>query len=534
MYIPECRVAYHHKDGRIYSGNLKTSGLRARVFDRSGEISVTIDPPEPVRLISFTVSFHWTCEADERFFMNGFRSDSPCRERSRDNRAALLPSRMRKLLRVSAAASLFSKYDINNGSPMGVSYCYFRTARNVYRLAASDDDSNGYTIFQYDERDSRLYVSKDVEGVDVRPGEYRLMGIRIYDGDGDRVFDSWLGQLGVSPIRACGPEDGLCTAHLGAAVDYGSVIEAADGMKRLGEKAGLLAIYGGWQKAVGDWEPCDGKFASGMRKLTDEIHGKGLLTAIWFAPFAASRHSELLKEHPDRLLRDASGQTVVSPMNHDLAALDLQRTDVRDHIGHTFEKFTHEWGFDYVIAGDLYMAGLVPQKGHSRAREMYDAMTFLREAAGDTPIIAADVPLMPAFGLVEYCLLSTGARHTVLPEKASVRAVKDAVSAEKSECDCLYRRHLDGRAWISVPQELQCDVGGSGIKRELRRNRVLVRSMAGGLRMICGDIPADGGSFAEIVGAESGNRTLRRVFDKDRHTYADYSEGDEVKTVRIY
>jgi hypothetical protein len=48
-------------------------------------------------------------------------------------------------------------------------------------------------------------------------------------------------------------------------------------------------------------------FPRGMKWLADEIRNAGFVPGIWVAPFAANENSQLAREHPEFLLRNAAG-----------------------------------------------------------------------------------------------------------------------------------------------------------------------------------------------------------------------------------
>lgn len=534
MYIPECTITYLHKDGRQYSGNLKSSGLRAQVHDRNGEISVSINPMEQVSLVSFTMSFHWICETDERFFMNGFRSDSPCMETSRDNKLSRLPAILKRHLRVSTAARLFGTYDINNGSPMGFSYCYFRTSRNNYRLVASLSDRNGYTVFQYDGPDSTIYISKDVEGICLNPGEYKLMNVKIYDGTEDVVFAQWFDDLGL-PKMDVAPMGGYSTMAMGNHVDGLGINEALSGLAPLHQQDGMFLVAEGWNQTKGDWMPAPYRFPEGMAQVAKNIHSAGLKAALWITPFSVDRRSQLAADHRDWIKRDRNNKIVNSPMDANLVALDVSRADVRDYIRRLIDTVIGKWGFDVLVAGDLYMAGIVPEEGHSRAEAMYNAIDTLRELAGDTPILAEDVPLMPAFGKVEYCHISTGTTVTSKTAFRSVRALVDYFTPDRSVLGALFRRQLSGRAWVNTPKEYSLLSHGGRPGRDSLRANAIVSGMIGMPQLIIDNATLYDEKQQELVrqNMQGTERKIRRVYDVKRQVVVEYSEGENLCTVRL-
>ena len=82
---------------------------------------------------------------------------------------------------------------------------------------------------------------------------------------------------------------------------------------------------------------------------------------------------------------------------------------------------------------------------------MCRAMDYLREWCGDGMILGCGVPLMPAFGKVEYCRIGPDASlewdGTFIQRNASL----EYPSTKNAILDTFYRRGLDGRAFLNDP-----------------------------------------------------------------------------------
>lgn len=81
------------------------------------------------------------------------------------------------------------------------------------------------------------------------------------------------------------------------------VIGTLDKVAELGFR--WVDVDDGYQIAEGDWET-NSRFPGGdrdMRRLTDEIHRRGMYAKLWWAPLAADPGTRVLREHPEMLLR---------------------------------------------------------------------------------------------------------------------------------------------------------------------------------------------------------------------------------------
>ena len=79
---------------------------------------------------------------------------------------------------------------------------------------------------------------------------------------------------------------------------------------------------------------------------------------------------------------------------------------------------------------------------------MCDAVELLRECCGDKLILGCGVPLMPAFGKVDYCRIGA---DIALEWEHKKHIHREDVSTPHAVCNTIFRRHLDGRAWKNDP-----------------------------------------------------------------------------------
>ena len=79
---------------------------------------------------------------------------------------------------------------------------------------------------------------------------------------------------------------------------------------------------------------------------------------------------------------------------------------------------------------------------------MCDAMDLLRACCGEKLILGCGVPLMPAFGKVDYCRIGADVTNHWVPRKFTTR---EDVSTPHGVNNSIFRRHLDGRAFMNDP-----------------------------------------------------------------------------------
>ena len=78
-------------------------------------------------------------------------------------------------------------------------------------------------------------------------------------------------------------------------------------------------------------------------------------------------------------------------------------------------------------------------------------MEFLRELCGDKLIIGCGVPLMPIFGLFDYCRISCDVGLDWNDSVIMQRTNRERVSTKQAIENAIYRRQLDGRAFGADP-----------------------------------------------------------------------------------
>lgn len=174
-----------------------------------------------------------------------------------------------------------------------------------------------------------------------------------------------------------------------------------------------------------------------------------MLAGLWLAPFAGTKTSNLYKEHKNWFIQDKNGKPYKTGHNWGgFYSLDIYNPDVRVYLKKVFNVVLNDWGYDLVKLDFLYGACVLPMHNKSRGEIMCDAMDFLRECCGDKLILGCGVPLMPAFGKVDYCRIGSDISLSWKPKK---HAIREEVSTTHAVCNTIFRRHLDGRAWMNDP-----------------------------------------------------------------------------------
>lgn len=389
---------------------------------------------------------------DDRLFLNGYESWTDCREWfTYDKPSCLCKVAKPIIMGTSLGASgdySFVDSKRENGNFHGFSYAYVRRHEN-YELFASLNERTGYTIIRFDCNSNLIKIEKDLEGAVIN-GDYEVLNIVNLCGTEDEVFDKWFKLLNI-PKSTAQVKNGYTTwynyyPNINEEIVRGDL----EALSKVDADVDIFQIDDGYQTKVGDWLSVDAKkFPCGMKVVADEIHKKGMLAGLWLAPFGAQYASKVVKEHPDWLIRNSNGKPVRCGLNWGgFYALDIENPDAREYIRHFFDVVLNDWGYDLVKLDFLYAAAIIPNHGKSRGQLMCEAMDFLRECVGDKLILGCGVPLMPAFGKVDYCRIGA---DMSLSWNNQTFGKREEVSTINTLGNSIFRRQLDGRAFRNDP-----------------------------------------------------------------------------------
>ena len=405
------------------------------------------------------VSVRIPVETDENsaVFMNGFQSATESKEYS-------VTEKMSGLEAVSAYVSnIYSekvggdysivKYKNKPGVIHGFSYCYFRDG-DVLRLFASLDESTGYTVFQYDAATETLKITKDIEGVKCF-NDYNAISIFFAEGSEDEVFDAWFKMLGKRESLPAERLVGYSTEKL-SEINEDVVLHKLNAVKNNFPVKPNVFIINGRYCTVGDWLKCDNKrFPVGLREVSDSIKDSGMISGICISPFTVEESSSVFENHKDWLVMSSDGRYFKT--KKDLYVLDSENLDVRAYVRDVIHTILYMWGFDLIKLDNLYVAGFIPSVGKSRGEKMCSAMRFLRECCGGKLMYTDHTPLMPAFGLADYCAISCDAIVYNVSAAYSRIFYRESASVRNASADIVFRRALDRRAFLNAPCSVSLD-----------------------------------------------------------------------------
>lgn len=527
-------IHYHSFEGsgecEFYSFTLSSDNER---------MNAVISPKKSLRLLEVTACTPLECTKKDRIMLNGYQSWTDTRELTIRDRMHGLRRAPKALVKKFAFDGYgdyaMVDYSGKKGELHGFSYGYIRRGEQ-YELVASLSERNGYTIIKYSAKNSRLSLCKECSSL-VIDKPYTAFDICILQGGMDEVFDRWFELMG-TPKPKAQPMSGYTSwYHHYQNINEQIITENLSAMETLPVKADIFQIDDGFETAVGDWLSVDAaKFPNGLEPIVQQIHERGMLAGLWLAPFVCQEDSALRREHPDWLRCDKDGNAIKCGSNWGgFYALDLYNDEVVAYLRTVFDTVLGKWGFDMVKLDFLYAADRIAAEDKTRGQQMCEAMDLLRELVGDKLILGCGVPLAPAFGKVDFCRVGSDVGLD-WNDKWYMRLMhRERVSTRNTICDTIYRRTLDGRAFLNDPDVFLLRDENIHLSRKRKTQLATVNGLLGSLRFTSDNYSLYDEKKRELYKRVIGLRSakVKSVTDSRRKIIIRYSESGQERVLKI-
>ncbi|MGN1201902.1 MAG: glycoside hydrolase family 36 protein [Eubacterium sp.] len=474
------------------STSLDNADLSVEINSSDKLINLTVKPKSEIEFIGFEMTMPYKFNSSQRIFTNGYQSWTVSKEYSPNDSMSEFNPRVMGLekknfhpLGIWGAGDLtFHKYPEGPGIFYGYSYGYVRNGNELFLLGSLSENA-GYTIITFNSAADSITIEKDLEGVTFKEDKL-VLSLAALNGEYNAVFDEYFEMMSIPRPRhnrKCGYTTWY-NYYTGVTEDI--VKRDLNSISQLDTNIDIFQIDDGYERAVGDWlEPDRKKFPGGMKAVADNIHSQGMLAGLWLAPFAVTPKSHIFKQHRDWLVRDEKGKSHYASHNWGgFYALDIYNDEVRAYIKKVFDTVLNDWGYDMVKLDFLYACSIIPIHNKSRGEIMCEAMDFLRECCGDKIILGCGVPLAPAFGKVDFCRIGADVGLS-WEDKAFSR---EDVSTKHTLMNTVFRRHLDGRAFLNDPDVFL--LRDNNIHMPLSQRKIVaeVNSLCGNLLFVSDDV----------------------------------------------
>ncbi len=491
---------------------------------------------------SFNIRIPRNISGEDRMFVNGYQSWTDSMEYAPNDKMEELTKLTEVLVKnpplkqmglPKSGDTLFWTYPRTRGVFYGWSYGYIRNENNV-EIYGSLDERCGFTVITFDCNKNCVVISKDLEGVTYRKNS-KLLELAVISGEYDSAFDEYFAKMGVSSR-----EDKRRTGYTTWYNYYGGITEQIvnrdlNSIANQDTHFDCFQIDDGYQENIGDWLITDKKkFPNGMKKIAEDIHSHNMIAGLWLAPFAGTKRSKLFANHPEWFIKDEKGRPYNTGHNWGgFYSLDIYNKDARKYIMNVFDTVLNDWGYDLVKLDFLYGACVRPMYNKTRGEIMCDAMDLLREACGDKLILGCGVPLMPAFGKVDYCRIGA---DISLKWQTNKDITREDVSTPHAVCNSIFRRHLDGRVWMNDPDVFLLREKNNQMNFEQRKLLAKINSTFGSLLFISDDVSEyneEQEAVLSEVFAEKNIEIISAEFDRKNVMHTVFTENGEEKELRF-
>ena len=451
-------IKYKTEFGTVTTNELENDFYALDVTDTDERFTVVLKPKKAFELEAFYVESDYAFVPGDNFYAGGYQSWTTSREyKNFDVQKSSL-----KLANISKLTSHITKmtgdeyfvdYSELPGEFHSHCYTYIRNGEDC-KFWGSLSEKTGFTYFKVKMNDDYFAICKDVEGKVVSE-DYTVFDIVYFEGTYDEVFDKYFDMQDMPATRKGQMSGYTSWYNYFQNINEDIILRDLNGLDEAKDEVSIFQIDDGYEPFVGDWlDPCPEKFPNGMAYIADKIHEKGYKAGIWVAPFSCQIKSRMAHEHPDWLIKDENGKSMIGvPAWGGAYIFDIFNEEVREYIRHFFDVILNEWNYDMVKLDFLYSQCIKPRNGKCRGEIMYAGMCFLRDCVGDKLFLGCGAPIGTALGIVDACRISCDVAPNYLGEfyNRFLLVNNEIISAQNAINNSIFRRHLNGRAWMNDP-----------------------------------------------------------------------------------
>ncbi|NCB74082.1 MAG: alpha-galactosidase [Clostridia bacterium] len=438
--------------------------------------TAVLTPKSELEITACTVFTDEGLSKESKLFLNGYQTWTDSKEVTLEYSVPKLNFLAKPLIGMYGDYGFFRH---SRSKLHSYTYTYIKNSGDAVTLYGSLSEKFGYTLFEYDKVKSCLTVLKDCSGLCPKVGEpYVLFDLYIINAEESAAFDGYFSAQNVEK-----PKVKPCTGWTSwynyyTKVTQNDVLENLESFSSRELPIDYFQIDDGFQQAVGDWLSINNKFPRGMGYLADEIHSAGYKAGLWLAPIICEKTSQIYRDHPDWVLCKAGFNPGWSGVFY---ALDFYNPEVRAYLREVFDTVLNKWNFDMVKLDFLYAACLKPPKDKTRGQVMCEFFEFLRDISGDKIILGCGAPLGCAFGLFDYCRISSDVALMWEDKALSALNYRERVSTVNALTSTIGRFNLNGRAFLNDPDVFILRNSNNKLTDDQKYTLFMINSVLGGL-----------------------------------------------------
>ena len=462
-----------------FNGTAETAELKLSVSQTAEHggtrYTAVLTPKTAMTLCGVSLTTDQALSDETRLFLNGYQTWTESAELRLTHRIPRLNVLAKRLI------GMYGDYDFYKGRRHKLqswTYTYLRGPDGI-TLCGSLSEKSGFTVFEYDKREKRLCVLKDCGGLELKAGEgYAIFDLFIITAEENAAFDAYFAAAEIAPVRAKPATGWTSWYNYYTKVTEKNILDNLSAFSAKSCPIDIFQIDDGFQTAVGDWLSINKKFPRGMAHLADEIHQAGYKAGLWLAPIVCEKRSLVYRQHPDWVLCKAGFNPGWSGIFY---TLDFYNPEVRAYLREVFDTVLNRWGYDMVKLDFLYAAALPKRRDKTRGEVMCEFFAFLREISGDKLILGCGAPLGPAFGVFDYCRVSSDVSLTWEDSFLRLLHYRERVSTRNALTSTIGRYQLDGRAFHNDPDVFILRDDNNRLSAEQKYTLYKINSLLGGL-----------------------------------------------------
>jgi len=184
-------------------------------------------------------------------------------------------------------------------------------------------------------------------------------------------------------------------------------------LRNQGYPLDFIQIDGGFCMHLSEWDKPTASFDLGLGRISEMINSMGLKFGLWFAPYIQNVNTTVVKEHPEWLLKDESGE-ILRLENSNVGAsclIDYTCNDACEWLKKQITRFVAEWNVKWIkLDGPnyaLYRKGRLNERNTTIHEMLVRTFKIMRAAAGEDVLIEGEGPMGLALGSVDMQRVQT-------------------------------------------------------------------------------------------------------------------------------